>query len=67
MNITYLIGNGFDLNLGLRTRYTDFYDYYLNNTESDTENISKLNALFKDLVDVQENVQRDSRETVLYL
>ena len=29
MNIVYLIGNGFDLNLGLKTRYSDFYDYYL--------------------------------------
>lgn len=28
MNIVYLIGNGFDLNLGLKTRYSDFYDYY---------------------------------------
>ncbi len=28
MNIVFLIGNGFDLNLGLRTRFTDFYDYY---------------------------------------
>jgi hypothetical protein len=29
MNTVYLIGNGFDINLGLRTRYSDFYDYYL--------------------------------------
>lgn len=28
MNIVYLIGNGFDLNLGLSTRYSDFYNYY---------------------------------------
>ena len=28
MYITFLIGNGFDLNLGLKTRYVDFYDYY---------------------------------------
>lgn len=28
MNIVFLIGNGFDLNLGLRTRFTDFYNYY---------------------------------------
>lgn len=30
MNIAYLIGNGFDLNLGLKTKYRQFYDYYLN-------------------------------------
>ena len=35
MNITYLLGNGFDLNLGLHTKYEDFYDYYL---KQDTKN-----------------------------
>ena len=29
MNVTFLIGNGFDLNLGLKTRFRHFYDYYL--------------------------------------
>lgn len=29
MNITFLVGNGFDINLGLNTRYTDFYPNYL--------------------------------------
>lgn len=28
MNITYLIGNGFDIKLGLRNRYIDFYKSY---------------------------------------
>ena len=28
MNITFLIGNGFDLNLGLPTGYTDFIKYH---------------------------------------
>lgn len=27
--VTFLIGNGFDLNVGLDTKYTDFYKYYL--------------------------------------
>lgn len=31
MNITFFIGNGFDINLGLSTRYSDFYPYFLNN------------------------------------
>ena len=39
MNITYLIGNGFDLNLGLHTRYIDFIDEYVSNTEDDSEDI----------------------------
>ena len=29
MNITFFVGNGFDINLGLDTRYTDFYPNYL--------------------------------------
>lgn len=28
MNITFMIGNGFDLNLGLKTKFTDFYETY---------------------------------------
>lgn len=28
MNVTFLLGNGFDLNLGLSTSYKDFYSYY---------------------------------------
>lgn len=30
MNITFLIGNGFDLNLGLKTTYSDFVKFYKN-------------------------------------
>ena len=29
MNITFLIGNGFDLKIGMKTGYNHFYDYYL--------------------------------------
>jgi len=29
MNIVHIIGNGFDLNLGLKTDYKSFYNYYL--------------------------------------
>lgn len=35
MNITFLIGNGFDLNLKLNTRYSDFYKYYIKNDPQD--------------------------------
>lgn len=34
-NITFLIGNGFDINVGLDTRYTDFYDYYIKYNKDD--------------------------------
>ena len=35
MNITFLIGNGFDLNLKLNTRYSNFYKYYIENDPKD--------------------------------
>lgn len=35
MNITFLVGNGFDINLGLNTRYTDFYSTYLSKGHDD--------------------------------
>ena len=41
MNILYLIGNGFDINLGLKTGYSDFYDYYLSQ-ETKSEVVAKL-------------------------
>lgn len=28
MNIVFLLGNGFDINLGMKTRYPDFYRYF---------------------------------------
>jgi len=28
MRVVYVIGNGFDINLGLNTRYRDFYEYF---------------------------------------
>lgn len=55
MNITYLIGNGFDISIGLDTRYKDFYNYLLENndcTEGTSNNIiEKINddELWSDL------------------
>ncbi len=44
MNITFLIGNGFDLNIGLKTRYQDFYDYL-----KSSGTLSDINDKMKDL------------------
>jgi len=41
MNIVFLIGNGFDLHLGMKTRYSDFYDYYVSK-KSSSQLIQKL-------------------------
>ena len=29
MNILYIVGNGLDIQYGLKTKYTDFYEYQL--------------------------------------
>ena len=49
MNITFLIGNGFDIKLGLKTRYTDFYPVYIaSNKDKDINDSTKR---FADLID----------------
>lgn len=35
MNITFFIGNGFDISLGLKTKYFDFYPYFLEHASKD--------------------------------
>ena len=41
MQTVFLIGNGFDVNLGLKTRYAEFYEYYLD-IPTDNKNIRAL-------------------------
>ena len=51
MNITFLVGNGFDLNLKLDTRYTDFYKYYIEHDPKDllSESIRNDFEMWSDL------------------
>ena len=49
MRITFLLGNGFDLNLGLKTRYQDFYKYYLNQPSKSLSVIAFKGQLSKNL------------------
>lgn len=42
MNIVFLIGNGFDINLGMKTSYADFYDDYINIYRTDSVSIKRL-------------------------
>lgn len=35
MFVTFFIGNGFDLNIGLNTRYVDFLPYFVDNASND--------------------------------
>lgn len=41
MNILFLIGNGFDLNIGMKTQYRDFYKFYCQK-ESTSELVKEL-------------------------
>lgn len=52
MNITFLIGNGFDLNINMKTRYSNFYDYYLK-INHDNPLIQKLKKDLKNWSDLE--------------
>lgn len=41
MNVTLILGNGFDLNMGLLTSYSDFYKYYLQVDSPKSTNLIK--------------------------
>lgn len=41
MNVTLILGNGFDLNMGLPTSYSDFYKYYLQIDSPKSTNLIK--------------------------
>lgn len=52
MNVTFLVGNGFDINLGLHTGYQDFYPYFLSHASENNmikKWISKDIELWSDL------------------
>lgn len=42
MEITFLLGNGFDIGLGLHSRYEDFYKIYCEERESDSRCVKKF-------------------------
>ena len=57
MNITFLIGNGFDLNLGLKTAYGHFLKHYLSHTDGDNPKVTyfkeKINRNWENWADVE--------------
>lgn len=46
MNVTFFIGNGFDINMNLKTRYKDFYPFFMEKASDD--NIIKNSSLTKE-------------------
>ena len=60
MNITFLIGNGFDINLDLKTRYTDFYQYYVRQSaENESDAIKKFKQEITDFIKRDTNKKND--------
>lgn len=60
MNITYIVGNGLDLQYGLKTRYKDFYEFqnkvYISRKENEEEYSNFIyESLFSDEVNDYEN------------
>lgn len=49
-NITYLIGNGFDINLGLQTDFKSFLKYYLSHKDKDDD---------KDIQDFKNDIDKN--------
>ncbi len=58
MNITFLIGNGFDLNLGLNTRFRDFIEEYKKIESSDNDVI----VSFKNNIDEDVELWSDAEK-----
>ena len=51
MNNTYIMGNGFDLNLGLKTRYEDFYRWYVNKPKvGEPDVVGKFKRVINDYI-----------------
>lgn len=50
MNITFLVGNGFDLNLGLKTKFKDFIDVYKSETSLKSSKEDEILRYFKKII-----------------
>lgn len=59
-NLVFLIGNGFDLNCGLKSKYKDAYQYYCNKTQNNSELIERfkndLKANYENWSDFEEGM-----------
>ena len=58
MKVVFIIGNGFDINLGLQTRYEDFYKFYLGlDSSNDGIQVKKLKEHLKNDQDKESRYQ----------
>ncbi len=59
MNITFFIGNGFDINIGLATRYSQFYPYFIKNANDNNMIKSWINGNEKLWSDLEEKLGQE--------
>lgn len=59
MNITFFIGNGFDINIGLATRYSQFYPYFIKNANDNNMIKSWINGKEKLWSDLEEKLGQE--------
>lgn len=53
MQITFLVGNGFDVAFGLKTKYKDFYEWY-KDQENSKDHVEKLKKEIKEYLENEE-------------
>ncbi len=65
MNTVYLIGNGFDVNIGLPTRYVDFYNHYLAlDRTQDSSIVSKMKDHLQTSLSTEDKYWSDLEEAM---
>lgn len=52
--VLYILGNGFDINYGLKTRYVDFYPYLVENAEETNTIVDKIKDNYEKWSDYEE-------------
>lgn len=64
MNVTLILGNGFDLNMGLPTAYSDFYKYYMRVDSPKTTSLIKqeINDKPQTWADLEKSLGEISKE-----
>ncbi|QZT37063.1 bacteriophage abortive infection AbiH family protein [Halosquirtibacter xylanolyticus] len=65
MNILYILGNGFDLQLGLKTSYNDFYNYYTKLKDNPSEEITKLRSSISNFISNEDSSKFVTTQVVL--
>ncbi|RZL45742.1 MAG: hypothetical protein EOP00_16855 [Pedobacter sp.] len=58
MQILFFIGNGFDLNLGLETKYSQFYDNHYVKVNSQKESVKKFKSYLTDEIPTWADLER---------